>query len=483
VTSTPTLSGRLAAFATRLRFDDLPSSVTDSVADRIMDTLGICIAAQRSEQARAVVEVVSATGGTPQATAIGSDRRLPATAAALVNGTLAHSLDYDDTHLPSILHPSAVLVPAGIAAAELTGASGQELIVALAAGYEIDVRLGMAAYDPVTRDNVFFERGLHATSICGSLASAVVTARLLSLSEKQTRDALGIATSVGAGLIEANRAGGSVKQLHCGLAAQSGIQAALLARAGFTAPDTALEGRFGFYHALTGDRYDPRVVVDGLGEEWETPKIFFKPYPANHFTHCGIDAALKLRANPAFRVSEVVRLRLGVAPATLRTIAEPLQEKLRPRSGYHAKFSGPFTVATALLRGRAGFAEFTDEATSDPVTLALAAKVECMADARCGAIYPNQFPAVLAAEMTSGETLVEEVWVNRGGPESPLSPVALRSKFEQNCAAGGAGDRARAILAALGELPTYGLERVWPAIQGSVTEQIDFSSATSGGKI
>src|SRR5262249_10612551 len=158
--------------------------------------------------------------------------------------------DFDDTHLPSVLHPSASIIPTALAVGEATGASGKDVIAASAAGYEVCVRTGMAAYDRVLGNSVFFERGLHATSICGALAAAVVAAKLYGLDDVGTGHALGIATSMGSGLLEANRAGGSVKRLHCGWAAHSGIIAAQAARAGITSPVTALEGRFGFYQAF-----------------------------------------------------------------------------------------------------------------------------------------------------------------------------------------------------------------------------------------
>jgi len=467
-----TLAGTLAAFASGLQFDALPERVVDSVLDRIVDTLGICLAAGASPEAEALLDVASASGGARQARVIGFEHVLPAPAAALVNGMLAHSLDFDDTHLPSILHPSAVLVPVALAALDLGPGNGRDLIAALAAGYEIDVRLGMAAYDPVSRNNIFFERGLHATAICGCLAGAAVAARLLGLSAEKTEDAIGIAASMGAGLLEANRVGGSVKKLHCGLAAQSAVQAALLARAGFTGPPTVLEGRFGFYQAHTGGSFNPDVVVGGLGQQWETPKIFFKPYPANHFTHAGIDAALDLRARDGFDVTMVERLTLGVAPSTLRTIAEPASEKARPRSGYHAKFSGPFTVATALLHGAPDLDAFTDLAAADETTLALAARVTCVSDPRCAAIYPNHFPGVVEATLVGGAVLRAETLTNLGSPENPLTHEALETKFRSNCAASGVADFATDILSAARRIPDDGITDLWRAIPGRQREHL-----------
>ena len=429
-----TLARQHADFAAGLRYDDLPGDVATSVKERVLDTVGIALAASSLETSDAVRSVAAAWGGTGTAAAIGVPQRLPAPAAALVNGTLAHSLDFDDTHLPSILHPSACIVPAVLAAGQSGGASGAEVVTAAAAAYEICVRLGMAAYDDVQRNNVFFEKGLHATSICGTIAAAVAAARLAGLDADGIEAALGIAASMGAGLLEANRAGGTVKRVHCGWAAHAGLAAASLAAAGITGPPTVLEGRFGFFNALCDGRADLDVVVDGLGERWETSGIHFKPYPANHFTHAGIDAALALRA-AGVEPGDIELIELGVPHPTLRTIAEPADLKARPPSGYAAQFSGPFTVATAFLGG-GGLGvyldDFTDERARDERLLALAARVRCVADAESDAGYPRALPGVLRVTLRGGETREHRVTENRGGPGRPLSPEELSRKFTLN---------------------------------------------------
>jgi 2-methylcitrate dehydratase PrpD len=301
-------------------------------------------------------------------------------------------------------------------------------------GVEVTVRLGMGGYDRTLGNSVFFDRGLHATSICGAIGSAVAAAMLMGLEEKGIADAIGIAASMGAGLLEANRTGGTVKRVHCGWAAHSGVVAAELAQNGLTGPPTVIEGRFGFLHAFCGEQADATAVTDGLGERWELPGIFFKPYPCNHFTHAGIDAALQLR-DDGIRPEDISDIVLGVPTPVLRTIAEPPEAKARPESGYHAAFSGPFTLAAALLGGGGlgvGHEDFTDEASRDERRLALAAKVRCMPDAGCNEIFPNQFPAVLRVTLTDGRNREVRVELNRGGPGNPLSAEELAEKFRIN---------------------------------------------------
>ncbi|QLY28778.1 MmgE/PrpD family protein [Nocardia huaxiensis] len=435
--SDATVVQRLAEFAAGARDLGIDPALRADAARRVLDVLGNSLAAQRTPAAGAVRALVAEWAGRPQATALGLPVRLPAASAALLHGTLAHALDFDDTHLPSVLHPSATVVPAALAVAEATGASGAALLDAVAVGVEVTVRLGMAGFDAQLGNSVFFERGLHATAICGAVGGAAAAAMLCGLDAAGIGHALGIAASMGSGLLEANRTGGTVKRVHCGWAAHAAVTAARLARHGLTGPPTVVEGRFGLLQAFCGDQADPGVVTDRLGERWELPGVFFKPYPCNHFTHAGIDAALRLRAR-GVSAAEITGLTLGAPTPVLRTIGEPAAAKRHPESGYHAAFSGPYTVAAALLGG-GGLGvfheDFTDAAAADPRRLAVAAKVSCVPDARCDEIFPYQFPAVLTATLRDGRTVTERVDVNRGGPGNPLSAAELAAKFRWNTAA------------------------------------------------
>ena len=191
---------------------------------------------------------------------------------------------------------------------------------------------------------------------------------LLGLDADGVADAIGIAASMGAGLLEANRTGGTVKRAHCGWAAHAGVCAAELARSGLTGPPTVLEGRFGFFQAYCGDAVTPETIVDGLGEHWEVLSVFFKPYPCNHFTHPGIDAALQLRSE-GLEPNAIAEIELGAPTGSPAHDRRTLRgEDPAARSGYHAKFSGPFTVAAALLGGGGLGSTSTTSRTSGPGT-------------------------------------------------------------------------------------------------------------------
>ncbi|ALX17263.1 2-methylcitrate dehydratase [Burkholderia cepacia JBK9] len=423
--------GALGRFAAEVRAEGLERRLRVEAAARVLDVVGNSLIAHDEPVAQSVLQVARRWGGTGPASVIGAPDRLPAASAALVNGTLAHAMDFDDSHMRSVLHPSASVIPAALAAAQASGASGAALLDAITVGTEVCIRLGVAAYNEQLGNSVFFERGQHATSICGTVGAAAAAAMLFGLDAAQIAAALGIAASMGAGLLEANRTGGSVKRIHCGWAAHAGVSAAELAGAGVTAPPTALEGRFGFFHAWCGDLADVDAVLRGLGDEWETSRIIFKPYPCNHFTHPGIDAALQLKAQ-GVTADDVVSAELRVATSTLRTIGEPAELKANPPTGYAAAFSGPYTVAAALLGGGGlgvWFDDFDDALAQHPARRALAAKVRCVADPWCDARFPNFLPAVLRVELRDGQVREARIESSKGTNSRPLTEQELTAKF------------------------------------------------------
>lgn len=429
-----TLAEQIGHFATASSFERLPEDVVDSVRKRVLDILGICVAATSLDTSRGAREFVADQGGHEQAHAVGMGDRVPAPMAAFLNGVLAHSLDYDDTHLPSVLHPSASIVPAALATAEAVGADGAATIAAIACGLEVCVRLGMAGYDEESRNSVFFEHGQHATSICGALGGAVASGLLYGFDAERITHALGLAASMASGIIEANRTGGTVKRMHCGWAAHAAVSAVQLVGHGFTGPPTVLEGRFGFFRAWLHGQFNPAAITDGLGVEWAVPGIFFKPYPANHFTHTAIDAASAVRRR-GIDLDAIESMELGVAAPIVHTIGEPIDVKREPETGYMAQFSGPYAVVAGLLGGgglEVGLDDFSDELAQDQRRRQLMKRVSVGADDRCTAVFPHQFPSVLRVHLRSGEDVVEEVMTNRGGPDRPLSYDELATKFEDN---------------------------------------------------
>lgn len=425
------LAHRYADFAASLALDDVPQTVREKVLTHLLDTLAVAHAGRTTDAAQAVEGLVLDMGGKAEASLLGAGLRLPMANAALANGTSAHALDYDDSHRPSVMHPSASLVPAALAVAEHTKSSGRELLEALVVGYEVLLRLGNSQVDPVAGQSVMFENGLHTTSVVGTVGSAVAAARLLGLDTAGIAHALTISCSFGSGILEANRVGGSVKRVHCGWAAHAGVTAALLARSGLTGPPTALEGRFGLFHAYTQGRCDPEAGSTGLGSHWESLALAVKPYPCNGFTHAVADAATALRER-GVTAGQLASVEIGTAASTLRTIGEPADDKRRPANGYHAKFSAPYVFASALLSGAGDapvtLADFDEAAVSDPARLRVAGLCTVVADETCTRIFPRHAPARVRAVTLDGREHHVEVLTNRGSPADPLTREQVEAK-------------------------------------------------------
>ncbi|GAA5012248.1 MmgE/PrpD family protein [Actinopolymorpha pittospori] len=446
----------LARFAVDQRADPtLVERFGEDIRGRIVDVLGNSLAATTTAVFPVTSTVVRTWGGAPRATAIGLDDGVPTASAAFHNGTLAHALDFDDTHLPSVLHPSASVIPAVLATAEAVGASYEAVVAAAVVGIEITNRLGMAGYDDALGNSVFFERGLHATSICGTLGSAVAVAMLLGGDQDVIGHSIGIAASMGAGLLEANRTGGTVKKVHCGWAAHSGTVAAELAVAGLTGPPTVLEGRFGFLQAHCGDRVDLRALTDNLGTDWTLGAVGFKPYPCNIYTHPVIDAALQLRER-GITADQLDWVEAGVAKPTLRTIAEPPAKKASPETGYEAQFSGPYAFAAAMLGGGGlgvSLEDFTDAAAVEPRRRALAARVRMVDAESATAAFPRRISCVLRYCTQQGEEGEITIPVNRGFGARTLTADEHLTKFRTNASTALPAQQVEALEKALQRLP------------------------------
>ncbi|HVB54208.1 MAG TPA: MmgE/PrpD family protein [Candidatus Acidoferrales bacterium] len=448
-----TSSGQLAEFAFGLRLAAIPGEVIEVAKWHVLDTLGVALAGKETEASRAVWGVVQEFGGKGESTVWGSRVRLPSASAAMINGTYAHALDFDDSHLLSVIHPSATLVPALLAQAEADGADGAEFLVGLVAAYEIILRLGIAQVDPELGNSVFFERGAHATSILGTVAAAVGCARTRGLSPAQLSHALAIACSMGAGILEANRSGGSVKQAHCGWAAHAAVLAASFASHGLTGPASVLEGRFGLFQNFCGDRWNEAALTEGLGSTWLTSELALKPYPCNMFTHCIVDAAIALKQR-GVGPNDVAEVTIHTAAAPWRTIGDPIEDKRRPRTPYHAAFSAPFVFACALVGGGGlglALSDFTETMFLDPVRRRLAEKCSVVIDEGCTAVFPRHAAAIVEVVTHEGRRIEEKVMVNRGSPERPLSRDEVMLKLRST-----AGGKAGGLVAAVADLETKG---------------------------
>jgi 2-methylcitrate dehydratase PrpD len=435
-----TAAARLARWGVGLELGDVPGDVAEAAGHHILDTLGCGLAALGMGEGLAGARVAAGNGGRPEATALGTGERVPAAAAALANGMLCHALDFDDTHEGSVSHISTVVVPAAIAVAERTGASGVELLAAVLAGNEAVARIGMAA------PGAFHARGFHPTSVCGVFGATLAAARLMGLDEERATRALGLAGSLASGVFEYLSDGSPTKPLHAGWAAQAGVQAAALAEAGAGGPATILEGRFGLYATHAQGSADIGAQLADLGERWETPRIAFKVYPACHFSHAAVDAVVQAAGDaPVDAIEEIV---VRIPPGGVPIVLEPAEAKRTPVTAYDAKFSLPWCVAARLVDGRLEARSFDDDHVGDPDVLGLAARVrhEPWPDAE----PPSPFAGAAAVRRRDGTVSEAVVGAPRGTPENPLTAAEVLEKYTANARLAldaGAADRlAEAVL-------------------------------------
>ena len=420
----PSAARRLARFVLGLSLDDVPAAVRTQASLLALDTLGNALAASREDFAVAVLGVAEGLGGAPESSLLGRRTRVAAANAVLANATLAHGLDFDDTREDAIVHTGCVAVTTALAVAEAAGADGRAMLEALIAAVEVMCRVGLAV------PGALHARHFHPTSITASFAAAAAAGRVHRLTEDQLVHAFGICGSQSAGIIEYLTDGSWTKRLHPGWGAHAGVAATLLARAGFTGPETVLEGGHGLYAAFAGGHDAARLatLLDSLGGSWELAALTLKPYPCGSIAQPYMDCAMRLRER--VRPEQVTAIRCRTAAGPVPRLWEPLAAKHTPPNGYAAKFSLPYLLASILVRGRAGLAEFDDAAVREPAVLEIARKVTYELDATID--YPRQFVGDVEVTLTDGRVVRERQDRPRGGPDAPLTRAEIEAKFRGN---------------------------------------------------
>ncbi len=429
--SAPSIAEALASAVAAARTHALPAKVRATFEMLLIDIAGLCVAARRTDYVRAAYESWDARG---DVTAIGHPTARDAAGAAFVNGTAAHGEDFDDTFEGGPVHAGAVIVPALLAAAERHRIAGPDVLFGMAVGVDVMCRASLVAPKRI------HQAGFHPTAVLGAMGAAAGVAAALRLDEKQFASAQGIAGSMAGGIIEYLTDGASTKRMHPGWAAQSGLRAVELARAGFDGPRTVWEGTHGLLHGFantTGGSWE-RLVGD-FGERWVATTIAFKPYACGTMIHPYVDCARRL-VRQGVKPGEIVQVLCLTAEGIVHRLWEPLAAKRRPPNAYAAKFSMPFCLAHALLHGHLGLEAFTEESAHDPVTLALAAMVRYEVDPDNP--YPEEFTGHVRVKLRDGRVLEERQGHLRGGRREPLTRADIEEKFRGNCAYGG-WDQAR----------------------------------------
>jgi len=414
----------LAEFAAGLTYDDLPDDVARRAKLLIFDTIGIALRARwDAESTDSLIRAVDRLGMTGDtATVIGDSQRYTAAGAALINGALAHSLDFDDTHARGSIHTSAPIVPAALAAAEEAGASGRQVIAAIVAGYEIQIRLSLAL-----GPSDHYNRGFHPTATCGAFGAAAAVGVIMGLSADQIESAFGICLSQTAGSMQFLHDGAWTKRSHVGHAAMCGLMAATLAAEGYVGPAEAFEGKSGFFNSHAPDP-EPAKAIAGLGSQWETMEIAVKPYPSCRYGHAPMDGLIALRNEHGIKPDQIEKVQVGLSKTGLGIIGEPLADKQKPASIVDGQFSLPFVAAAALIEGGLGWDDYEPLLANDNHR-ALWPKVEGVVDPDAEAEFPDNMAAKV--KVTTKDGVFEKyIQVPKGEPGNFVTEDELRWKFE-----------------------------------------------------
>ncbi len=413
----------------------LPPAVREKCIELLIDVVGLAVTARNQDYLKATLAACDDDG---PCTAIGHARTLSAAAAAIVNGTAIHGEDFDDTFEGGPIHAGAVIVPAVLAACERHNLDGQAALLGIAVGVETMCRMSTIA------PTLTHKAGFHPTAVFGAMGAAAGVGTALKLNPKQMTDALGTVGSLASGIIEYLAEGAWTKRLHAGWAAQSGMRAALLGRAGFLGPRTVLEGVHGFFHGFANTtKGDYDALIGDFGKRWVTETLAFKPYPCGTMIQPYIDCARRLAKR--IKADDVAAMVCDVGEGTVHRLWDPLPAKQHPKNGYAGKFSSPYCIAAGFLRGNVGLSDFSEEAVHDPAVLALAAKISYRIDPQNP--YPKSFTGHIRATLRDGSVIEERQPHIRGGAHEPLSRADIEDKFMLNARHGGwSTERASAAL-------------------------------------
>ncbi len=424
------LTASLAEFAATLPSAAIPEAAREAAARSLLDTLACGVAGLAEASSQILLEVVGREAAGGPCTAIGMDRMVALREAALINGALAHALDFDDTHDEAVLHPGVAVIPAALATAERVAASGLHLLDAIVVGYDVHVRVALAA----TRAPG--HTGWHYTSVCGIFGAAAAAGRLLGLPPAQMADAFGLACAQASGTLQSEHDGTWAKRLQPGLAAAGGLLAAQLAAQGFRGPHEALEGTYGFYRVYLRE-FDSTPVLRDLGQRFEVERTSLKPFPTCRFTHAPAAALQDVLEKDRLRPEDLVGVEACVTNAAFAEVCEPLPQKVRPETLVHAQFSLPYALACVADHGTIGLADLTEAAIRRPEVLALAARVRCVRDPDLEASWGGKIGEAEVRVQTRDSTTRVARSLPPGGQGRPMAEGDRLSKVKDCLAWGG----------------------------------------------
>jgi 2-methylcitrate dehydratase PrpD len=411
--ATPT--AELAAFAARLRFEDIPSAVIAKAEDLLVDWFGSAVAGHGSRPVATIGRFARAMGGNGPSETIAERGFTTPYMAAMANAAASHVAEQDDLHNSSVLHPATVVFPPVVAVAQAIGASGQRLLAAAVAGYEVGIRVG----EFLGRSHY---RTFHTTGTAGTLASAAAVGNLLGLDAAQMGHAFGSAGTQAAGLWEFLRTGADSKQLHTAHAAGAGLMAAYLAADGFTGAQDIFCGKQGMAAGMSTDADEAKLSA-GLGTRWALPETSFKFHASCRHTHPAADALLHVMQREGLKIGDIA----GVKALVHQGALDVLGPVVDPTTVHQSKFSMGTVLAMIARFGHAGMGEFADHFRDEP-TRAFAARVSMALDGEVDAAYPARWIGKVEVETTDGGHFSGRVDEPKGDPGNTLDRAEITAK-------------------------------------------------------
>jgi 2-methylcitrate dehydratase PrpD len=413
---------RLAQHVSALRYADLPGRVIHGFKRALQDHITCAIAGSAMPVSRALLEYFKETDATRVATVIGNGTMLSPQNAALVNGANAHGLDFDDGHTNGSAHPSGVIFPAALAAAQQYNASPRQLVLAVVVGYDVMCRIAAAMHPASVR------RGWHNTAVAGVFGAAAAVSKLLTLSAEQTRNAFGLAASFAGGVREYVEEGAEIKRIHPGKAARDGLLCAEFAKRGITGPHHAFEGKRGFFNVFAGGDVKWERLFAQLGERFEIESAYFKPYPCCRHYHAAVDGIVALRGQHGFEAKDVQRLEIG-----LYAVGVSGHDHKHADNLLDAQMSAPVAAALAVVEGELAAHHFLPESLARPEVRRLIDAADTVLDRECESIYPGRRSGIVRLSLNDGRRFESRVLDPKGEGENPMSDADLRRKFLVNC--------------------------------------------------
>lgn len=408
------LSRKLAQYLVSARYSDLPANVRHEGVRTFVNWLGCTVGGSRHEAVSIAIAALSPFKGPEQAAILGRRERFDALQAPLINGIASHVFDFDDTHLRTVIHPGGPVISAIMALAEHRPVSGEEFLNALVLGVEVECRIGNAVFPD------HYDVGWHITGSTGAFGAAAAAGKLLGLDEERMLWALGLAAVQPVGLRE--MFGTMTKSFHPGRAAQNGLTAALLAEKGYTSSVQGIEAKRG-WACTTSTKQDWSCIGDGLGESYEVLINSYKPFACGIVIHPAIDGCLQLRNEHNLTAQDIARIELKVHPLVVE-----LTGKREPATGLDGKFSVYHSCAAAIVRGKAGEAEYTDETVKDPVIVALRDSIQATVDPELASDAVH-----VSVTLKNGQRLEKFVEHAIGSIARPMTDENLNAKFLDLC--------------------------------------------------